>query len=152
MIIKTNRNQHYSDCGIEQKNYEGRFGLHSLKLVLKYIDLYLEQDLKLAELAQQINFSRSYLCYRFKQTTGISLHQYIIRQRVYRAKGLLESSSMSLSEIALCCGFYNHSHLTRAFKRLLGVSPSAFRVRMTNTIPAPEGDWSYTVDSTTIAF
>lgn len=145
MIINAKRNNHHFGCGLEQENYESSFGLHSLKLVLKYIDLYLDQNLTLDELAQQINFSRSYLCYRFKQITGISLHQYIIRQRVYRAKGLLESSSMSLSEIAVCCGFYNHSHLTRAFKRLLGVPPSAFRVGATNTIPVPERDWCSTL-------
>ncbi len=145
MIINAKRNTHHCECGIEQENYESSFGLHSLKLVLKYIDLYLDQNLTLDELAQQVNFSRSYLCYRFKQITGISLHQYIIRQRVYRAKGLLESSSISLSEIAVYCGFYNHSHLTRAFKRLLGVPPSAFRVGATNSIPVPEIDWCSTV-------
>jgi len=68
-----------------------------------------------------------HFCHSFKQFVGISPHQYVIQQRVERAKQLLVHGKMSLSEIALACGFTHQSHLNRHFKRLTVVTPKTFQ-------------------------
>ncbi|MEM8717691.1 MAG: helix-turn-helix transcriptional regulator [Cyanobacteria bacterium P01_G01_bin.39] len=58
---------------------------------------------------------------------GIPPHQCIIRRRIERAKKLLKYSQLTTLEIALACGFAHQSHLTRHFKRIVGISPHQFR-------------------------
>jgi AraC family transcriptional regulator len=59
----------------------------------------------------------------FKQSLGITPHQYVIRQRVERARQLIQQGELGLADIALKCGFANQGHLNRHFKRLTGVTP-----------------------------
>lgn len=98
-----------------------------LQILLSYIQDYLDQDIKLIDLANLVNLSEYYLCRVFKQQMGVTLHQYVIQQRVERAKQLLKHREMTITDIAQACGFSHHSHLTRHFKRMTGVSPSMAR-------------------------
>jgi AraC family transcriptional regulator len=63
----------------------------------------------------------------FKQSTGLPPHQYILRERIERAKSLLSSPGLPLTEVALRSGFVDQSHLTKAFRRLTNLSPGAYR-------------------------
>lgn len=100
-------------------------GLPSYKLnqVIDYIEAHLDQNLELAELAQQTGISPFYFSRLFKQSLGITPHQYVIRQRIERARQLIQKGKIGLAEIALACGFANQGHLNRHFKRLTGVTP-----------------------------
>ena len=62
----------------------------------------------------------------FKQTTGLPPHQFVIHQRVERAKLLIVEGQLSLAQIALAVGFSDQSQLNRHFKRLVGVTPKQF--------------------------
>ncbi|HKQ40341.1 MAG TPA: helix-turn-helix transcriptional regulator, partial [Verrucomicrobiae bacterium] len=62
----------------------------------------------------------------FKRSTGLSPHQYVLRCRVERARGLLMRSKASIAEVAVEVGFCDQSHLAAHFKRVYGVSPKAF--------------------------
>ncbi|NJS10840.1 MAG: helix-turn-helix transcriptional regulator, partial [Microcoleus sp. CSU_2_2] len=70
--------------------------------------------------------SSYHFCRLFKQSTGFSPHQYVIQQRVERAKQLLRQGQMSIGEIAIACGFSHQSHFNRHFKRLTGVTPKTW--------------------------
>jgi AraC family transcriptional regulator len=59
---------------------------------------------------------------------GISPYQYLLQQRVERAKQLLKQTNQPIVEIALDCGFSSHSHLSKQFRQLAGMTPKAFRV------------------------
>ncbi|WP_407890447.1 helix-turn-helix domain-containing protein [Scytonema sp. NUACC26] len=59
----------------------------------------------------------------FKQRMGITPHQYILHSRIEKAKYLLQHSNLSIANIALRSGFSDRSHLTRCFKRIVGVTP-----------------------------
>lgn len=97
-----------------------KYKLHS---VIEYINAHLEQNLKLAEIAAIAQLSEFYFCRLFKQSMKMSVHQYVIQQRVERAKQLLLQGQMSIIDVALACGFANQSHLNLHFKRLIGVTP-----------------------------
>jgi AraC family transcriptional regulator len=63
----------------------------------------------------------------FKQALGLSPYQYLLQQRVERAKQLLKQKDKPVVEIALDCGFNSHSHFGRKFRQLTGMTPKAYR-------------------------
>ncbi|WP_392530594.1 helix-turn-helix domain-containing protein [Nostoc sp. C117] len=114
----------------QEKNiptYQGGLPQQKLKEVVDYIHNHLEQNLTLDELAETVQLSPHHFCRLFKQSTGFSPHQYVIVSRVERAKQLLLQRKMAIAEVAIACGFSHQSHFNRHFKRLLGVTPKAFR-------------------------
>lgn len=95
--------------------------------VKAYIDTHLHQNLKLLELAAIAQISPAYFARLFKQSEGITPHQYIVKRRIERAQSLLHHSELPLAEIAVRVGFCDQSHLTRSFKRWVGMTPTQFR-------------------------
>ncbi len=118
--------RHYSTQNHRTRTYKGGFPQHKLRLVTDYINNYLERQLSLKELAAIAQLSQYHFCHAFKQAVGLSPHQYLIQQRVERAKQLLRQGEMSLGAVAIACGFSHQSHLHRHFKRLTGVTPKTF--------------------------
>ena len=98
-----------------------------LKPAIDYVHTHLGEDLSLVQIAKVINISPTYFASLFKCTTGISPHQYVIKQRVYRAKLLLLKTDLSIADIALQVGFSSQSHLTQHFKRLTQMTPKQVR-------------------------
>lgn len=96
---------------------------HKLNHVLDYIRANLAENLRLEELAQQVSMSQFYFSRLFKQSLGITPHQYVIQQRVEQAKYLLQKGELSLANIAIECGFANQGHLNRHFKLITGATP-----------------------------
>ena len=91
-----------------------------------HITDHLDQELSLEGLAAISQLSAYHFCRAFKRSTGLTPHQYVIRQRVERAKVLLKGGKMGIAEVAVACGFTHQSHLNRHFKRLTGVTPKKF--------------------------
>ncbi|HIV71680.1 MAG TPA: AraC family transcriptional regulator [Candidatus Aquabacterium excrementipullorum] len=83
-----------------------------------------------ADIAQACQLSRSYFIRAFRDTTGATPHQWLVKQRVAQARGLLRDSALSLAEIAVSCGFSDQSHFTRVFARAEGTSPGQWRRRV----------------------
>jgi AraC-like DNA-binding protein len=98
-----------------------------LQQVLDYIQTHLDRDLSLAELAETLNLSPTYFATAFKQAIGVSPHQYVIQQRVGRAKLMLKKTDLAISDMALQVGFSSQSHLNQQFKRLTGMTPKQIR-------------------------
>jgi AraC family transcriptional regulator len=98
-----------------------------LQPVLDYIQTHLDRDLSLAELAEVINISPTYFASLFKQAIEVSPHQYVIQQRVERAKLMLSKTDLAIADIALQVGFSSQSHLNQQFKRLTGMTPKQVR-------------------------
>jgi AraC family transcriptional regulator len=107
--------------------YKGGLPGNRLRRVKDYIQTYLDTDLSLDDLAQQAQMSTYHFCRLFKQSTGESPNQYIVRLRVEEAKRLLKETNFSVLEVALAVGYNSPSHLAVQFKRLMGMSPSAYR-------------------------
>ncbi|WP_127081214.1 AraC family transcriptional regulator [Dulcicalothrix desertica] len=98
-----------------------------LQQAIEYIHAHLDQDLSLEQIAQVINISPTYFASLFKRATGTSPHQYVIQQRVERAKLMLSKTDIAIADIALQVGFSSQSHLTQQFKRLTGITPKQVR-------------------------
>jgi AraC family transcriptional regulator len=98
-----------------------------LQQVLNYIHTHLDRDLSLVQIAGTINISPTYFASLFKRTTGISPHQYVIQQRVERAKQMLAKTDLAIADIALQVGFSSQSHLNQHFKRLTSMTPKQIR-------------------------
>ena len=94
-----------------------------VRQAIDYVQAHLDQDLSLAEIAAAISISPTYFSRLFKRATGSSPHQYVIQQRVERAKVLLKTTDLAIANVALQVGFSSQSHLTQHFKRLTGVTP-----------------------------
>jgi len=98
-----------------------------LRRISEHVDRQLEAPLSLRELARVANLSVFHFARSFKESTGLSPHQYVLRRRVERAKQLLGGTALNLAEIALRCGFSNPSHFTQAFHQICGVTPTSWR-------------------------
>jgi AraC family transcriptional regulator len=85
--------------------------------------------LSLSDIAAAAHLSPFHLSRIFKKATGVSPHQYLLQVRVNSARSLLAAGAggRSLAEVAAAVGFADQSHLTRHFKRMLGVTPKQMR-------------------------
>lgn len=106
---------------------EGGLGKRSLKRATDHIGDNLSGDLTLAAIARAANTSPFHFSRQFKESTGLSPHQYVIRERVEKARELLTDTDLPLHEVAEASGFAHQSHMGRHLKRLLGVSPTHLR-------------------------
>ncbi len=107
--------------------YQGGLAQRQLGQVLEYVHAHLDQDIKLADLATLLDMSQFHFSHLFKQSLGISPYQYLLHQRIERAKQLLKQTDRAIVEIALMCGFNSHSHLSKQFRQLTGQTPRAYR-------------------------
>ncbi|CAN7799231.1 AraC family transcriptional regulator [Paraburkholderia hospita] len=88
-------------------------------------------NVSIEEIANACNLSRSYFIRAFSETTHRTPHQWLLEQRIDRARDLLKHSDSSLTEIAMTCGFSDQSHFTRTFSQLVGMPPGMWRRQTT---------------------
>ena len=105
-----------------------RSGLSTPKLrrVQDCVLANLASDISLHDLAELVDLSPRHLCRSFKQATGISPYQYILKERIERSKALLRMGTTSVAEVALSVGFSSQSHFTDAFQKHTGTTPGGF--------------------------
>lgn len=105
---------------------QGGFTKLQLQRATDFMQAHLGDSLTLAELATATGLSPSHFARRFKVSTGVPPHQFLMQLRVERAKRMLRGGT-SIIEIALTCGFTHQEHMTRIFRRAVGVTPAAYR-------------------------
>ena len=98
-----------------------------LRRVSEYIQDNLAKDLSVSSLAQVGEMSIGTLVRRFKDSTGLPLHQYVLHARIDRAKALLATRLLSVADISLRTGFADQSHFSKTFRRMTGTSPRSYR-------------------------
>lgn len=98
-----------------------------LRRLIEYIDAQIGGDLSLDAMAAEVGLSPFYLSRVFKARIGQSPHQYVIGRRVERAKALLRDTAIPIADVALAAGFSSQSHMSNWFRRVVGVSPAAYR-------------------------
>jgi len=104
-----------------------RLSPHKLRRAVEYIDDNLRSDLTLASLAESVALSPGHFAHAFRQATGVTPHRYVLERRVERAKTLLRTSDMPITEIADRVGCSSPSHFSVLFHRITGLTPRQFR-------------------------
>jgi AraC family transcriptional regulator len=95
--------------------------------VLDYIDRHITSRVLVADLCAQVWRSEAHFSRSFKGTFGYSPHAFVVRRRIELAAKYMLNTDMSLSEIALGCGFVDQAHLCKQFRMVTGETPAAWR-------------------------
>lgn len=95
--------------------------------ITDYIEAHLDRQITLPDLASVAGLSEFHLQRMFRASCGVSPHGWVLHRRVAHAKALLAGAE-PIARIAAACGFSSQSHLTRVFKLMTGITPSAYRL------------------------
>jgi AraC family transcriptional regulator len=116
-------------AGAPEASARGAVQPRAVAQALAFMHENYARELSLGDIAAAAHLSPFHLARLFKQSLGVSPHQYLIQLRVNSARWLLSAGSgeRSLAQLANAVGFADQSHLTRHFKRVLGVTPRQLR-------------------------
>ena len=123
----------YSKAKPELKRSSRKLPRKTLSRAVEYIQDQLGKELAVSGIAESVSMSPYYFTRLFKEATGKSPHQFVVEARVFKAKQLLETGNITISEAAYEVGFVDQSHLTRHFKRVFGLPPKALLRRRQST-------------------
>jgi len=123
-ILRRHARVQFRECG-----GDGGLTFRQDRAVRDYIQHHLARAITLDDLAGQAGMSRFHFARRFRSATGTTPHEFLLQQRVKRARTMLERTNTPLPEIARECGFADQSHLTREFKKRVGMTPGAYRAQ-----------------------
>lgn len=98
-----------------------------LRLAKEFINEHLEEEITLAEVAGAVGLSQFHFARTFRRSTGLTPQQYLISQRIHRAKELLANGDLPLVQVSIQAGFKNQSHFTTVFRKFTALTPKAFR-------------------------
>ncbi len=109
-----------------------------MRRVQQLIDQDIAEPLSLSRLARAAGLSAMHFAAQFRAATGVRPHEYLLGQRIARAKALMTTSETSLAQIALNVGFQGQSHFSTVFKRFTGETPASWRrsARLSSKRPA----------------
>lgn len=98
-----------------------------LQRIFDFVEKNLGSEIELAEMAAAAEMSLHYFAKMFKDSTGVTPHQFVTQRRIEKAKHLLIHSYDTVSEISLTVGFADQSHFTNVFRKLVGTTPKRWR-------------------------
>jgi AraC family transcriptional regulator len=107
--------------------YRGGLGAARLRRVKELVHAKMEDDLGLAEMAQSVGLSTAHFARMFRTSTGETPHQFVLRQRIERAKAMLRAPGARVLDVAVACGFKTQQHFAQVFRDACRVSPTEYR-------------------------
>jgi AraC family transcriptional regulator len=107
--------------------YRGGLGSARLRKIRELVDARMEDDLSLDDMAQSVGLSTAHFARMFRKSTGETPHQFVLRQRLERAKAMLRAPAARVLDVAVACGFKTQQHFAQAFRDLWGASPTEYR-------------------------
>lgn len=110
---------------IEQS--EDKAHKHRMSFVIRYIRENLDREISVTDLAGKACMSESHFYKCFKNTFGFSPVEFILSERMEKAKSLLLKTRISITQVSLSCGFRHHNYFSRQFRKFTGLSPTAYR-------------------------
>jgi AraC family transcriptional regulator len=115
--------------GLSKNAANPRSGLSAVQLrrLFDFVEAHIDQPLTIEALAREAGASSSHLRHWFKQARSTTVHRYVVRRRVERARLLLLQGMLSAAEVALAVGFSHQSHMARWMRRELGYTPRGLR-------------------------
>ena len=107
--------------------YRGGLGSARLRRIKELVHAKMEDDLSLDEMAQSVGLSTAHFARMFRKSTGETPHQFVLRQKVERAKAMLRAPDARVLDVAVACGFKTQQHFAQVFRDVWGVSPTEYR-------------------------
>ena len=107
--------------------YRGGLGAARLRRIKELVDVKMEDDLSLDEMAQLVGLSTAHFARMFRKSTGQTPHQFVLRQRIERAKEMLRAPEARVLDVAVACGFKTQQHFAQVFRDVCRVSPTEYR-------------------------
>jgi AraC family transcriptional regulator len=106
-----------------------RSGLGSARLrrIKELVHAKMEDDLSLDEMAQAVGLSTAHFARMIRKSTNETPHQFVLRQRLDRAKAMLRAPEARVLDVAIACGFKTQQHFAQVFRDVWGVSPTEYR-------------------------
>jgi DNA-binding GntR family transcriptional regulator/AraC-like DNA-binding protein len=109
------------------RTYRGGLSPARLRRVVQLVQAKMEDELTLDEMAESAGLSTAHFSQMFRKSTGESPHQFVLRNRIERAKQMLRTSEGRVLDVAVACGFKTQQHFARVFRRTSGVTPTEYR-------------------------
>ena len=107
--------------------YRGGLGAARLRRIKELVDAKMEDDLGLDEMAQSVGLSTAHFARMFRKSTGQTPHQFVLWQRIDRAKAMLRAPDARVLDVAVACGFKTQQHFAQVFRNVCSVSPTEYR-------------------------
>ena len=118
----------YSIREVKLDRYSDGLSRYSLRQALDYMNNnFHRSNLKIADVATAVNISPYYFSRLFRQSTGLSPHEYLTSRRIETAKQLLKKTDLPIVEISAEVGFNSQSHFITLFRRQVGTTPLKYR-------------------------
>ncbi|MBH5385529.1 helix-turn-helix transcriptional regulator [Bradyrhizobium sp. CNPSo 4019] len=128
--------RHAADTGRSRPNrVRGGLTARQLRLVQEFVDAQIASEISISDLAGVAGLSPYHFIRAFKEAVGLPPYQYVLSERIRRAKRLLSTRGLSLGDVALAVGFSDTPQLNRVFRRFVGVAPTVFRRETGSGLP-----------------
>ena len=111
------------------RQLRGGLGPARLRTIAELVHGTLEEELSLLQLAHAVNLSPAHFSRMFRKSTGETPHQFVLRNRIERAKEMLRAPEARVLDVAVACGFKTQQHFARVFRYLCGTSPREYRLQ-----------------------
>jgi AraC-like DNA-binding protein/ligand-binding sensor protein len=119
--------QHLALCADQLTLQSGHAEPEAVTRARDYVSQHYREAFSLPEVARVVNMSANYFSEKFKEATGLNFIEFVARTRIEKARNLLQNPNLRISEVAFEIGFQSLSQFNRAFKKIVGKSPSEFR-------------------------
>lgn len=107
--------------------YRGGLGSARLRRIKELVHAKMEDDVGLDDMAQSVGLSTAHFARMFRKSTGETPHQFVLRQRIERAKAMLRTPDSRVLDVAVACGFKTQQHFAQVFRDVCRVSPTEYR-------------------------
>lgn len=119
-LIDHSRSEYFGTANLQDPEYYTR-------KAMIYIEMHYHKKLNVEDIARYLGITRKHFYHIFKEAVNMSPQEYIIIYRIRKASNLMESSNLSISEIARSVGYTDQFHFSKMFKRVMGISPSEYK-------------------------
>ena len=120
----------------------GGLGSARLRRIKELVHAKMDDDLGLDEMAESVGLSTAHFARMFRKSTGETPHQFVLRQRLARAKAMLRAPDARVLDVAVACGFKTQQHFAQVFRDVWGVSPTEYRQYLVGSEPTSASESS----------
>ena len=117
------------DIGLCERDMTVHVVGHTAYAIIRYVDEHLYSMNNLANMAKELGYSYNYLSHLFRRKTGMTIQSYVSQKKIQRSVDLLSDETLSITEIATMLNYDCIQSFSKAFKRMMNMSPTEYRMK-----------------------